>query len=120
GPTSPAPTLPTDPFPPRGTANSTSNAGTHTSTARADDGIRLYIDGTLVIDAWIDQPPTTYTTTRTLTSGTHQIKLEYYENTGGAVAKLDWAASGGQNVDLGFATNPTGLNLTVTATTPVT
>ena len=42
----------------------------------------LYLDGQLVIDSWIDQAATTYTATRTLTAGTHQVKVEYYEKRG--------------------------------------
>jgi hypothetical protein len=36
-------------------------AGTHLFTATADDGVRVYLEGTLVMDQWKDQPPTTYT-----------------------------------------------------------
>jgi hypothetical protein len=39
-------------------------AGTHLFTATADDGVRVYLEGTLVIDQWKDQPPTTYTASR--------------------------------------------------------
>jgi hypothetical protein len=48
------------------------------------------VDGQLLIDRWIDQSPTTYTATRTLTAGTHQVKVEYYERTGGATARASW------------------------------
>jgi glucose/arabinose dehydrogenase len=63
-------------------------AGAHTFTATADDGVRVYLDGTLVIDQWKDQPATTYTVTRSVTAGSHELKVEYYENGGDAVAKL--------------------------------
>lgn len=66
-------------------------AGTYRFTATGDDGIRLYIDGALVLDKWIDQAPTTYTIDRTLTTGSHTIVYAYYENAGGAVAKLSYA-----------------------------
>jgi hypothetical protein len=62
-------------------------AGTHTFTATADDGVRVYLDGTLVIDQWKDQSATTYTAPRTVTAGNHEVKVEYYENGGDAVAK---------------------------------
>jgi glucose/arabinose dehydrogenase len=56
----------------------------------ADDGVRLYVDGVLVIDKWIDQAPTTYRTTLSLDGGPHNIVMEYYENGGGAVARLGY------------------------------
>jgi hypothetical protein len=38
-------------------------SGTYTFTATADDGIRLWINGVLVIDKWILQGPTAYSAT---------------------------------------------------------
>lgn len=65
-------------------------AGNYTFSATGDDGIRLYIDNNLVINKWIDQPPTTYTNTYSMSAGTHRIKFESYDSGGGAVAKLSW------------------------------
>jgi hypothetical protein len=67
--------------------------GTYTFTARTDDGIRVWVDGTLLIDAWKGQPPTTYTATRTLAPGDHVVKVEYFEHTGWAVTRLSWAVA---------------------------
>jgi glucose/arabinose dehydrogenase/PKD repeat protein len=67
-------------------------AGSYTFTATADDGVRVYLDGTLVIDQWRDQPPTTYTATRQVTAGNHELKVEYYERGGGAVARVNVTA----------------------------
>lgn len=64
--------------------------GTYTFTALASDGVRLYIDGNLVIDRWRDQAPFIYRATRTLSQGSHLIVMEYYEQTGGATAQLSW------------------------------
>jgi hypothetical protein len=44
----------------------------------------------LIIDQWKDQGATIYTATVPLTAGEQQIRMEYYENGGGAVAVLDW------------------------------
>ena len=88
----PAPGIPADLFSVRWTGNFNFAAGDATFSVTADDGVRLYLDGALVIDKWIDQSATTYTATRTMTAGTHQVKVEYYENTGDAVAKASWRA----------------------------
>jgi glucose/arabinose dehydrogenase len=63
--------------------------GDYEFAATADDGVRLYVDGMRVIDRWIDQGPATYRTTLPLDSGPHRIVLEYYENGGGATARLE-------------------------------
>ena len=34
-------------------------AGTYAFTVTADDGVRLFVDGMLVIDRWVDQGATT-------------------------------------------------------------
>jgi hypothetical protein len=50
--------------------------------------VRVYLDGTLVIDQWKDQSATIYTASRTVTAGNHELKVEYHENGGDAVAKV--------------------------------
>ncbi|MCS6910677.1 MAG: PA14 domain-containing protein [Anaerolineales bacterium] len=64
--------------------------GNYTFIARADDGIRVWVDGSLIIDAWRDQAPTEYRAKRSLSAGEHEIKVEFYENSGGAVAQVGW------------------------------
>ena len=85
--------LPVDNFSARWTGSPTFSAGSYTFTVRADDGVRLFLDGTLIIDGWKDQPATTYTTTRALSTGPHQIKIEYYERGGDAVIQVAWGGS---------------------------
>jgi len=87
---SPDPLIPSDNFSVRWTKTETFVAGSYKFSMTGDDGVRLYIDNVLVIDKWIDQGATTYTTTKTLSAGSHTIKMEYYENGGGAVAKLSY------------------------------
>jgi hypothetical protein len=61
----------------------------------SDDGVRVWVDGVLRLDKWIDQGPTTYTFDVALTAGSHTVKAEYYENAGGASLSLSWQALGG-------------------------
>ena len=66
----------------------------YTFYTNTDDGVRLYIDGQLVIDQWIDQAPTEHTGSITLNGGQkYFIVVEYYENGGGAVAELRWSSA---------------------------
>ena len=65
----------------------------YTLYTQADDGIRVWIDGALVIDNWSDHPPTDNSTTIALVAGhKYDLKVEYYENGGGAVARLWWSS----------------------------
>ena len=58
-----------------------------------DDGARLTVNGQKIIDAFYDQAPTEYSGTINLTAGQKaDIKLEYYEHTGGAACKLAWSS----------------------------
>jgi hypothetical protein len=66
-------------------------AGTYRFVVQADDGIRLWVDGVLLIDKWIDQASTTYTVDQQLPAGLHRVKVEYYENEGAAVVSVQWA-----------------------------
>lgn len=67
------------------------SAGTYRFTVTSDDGVRLWVDDVLILDEWNDHAETTYFVDHTLTSGYHLIRMDYYENTGLAVARLTWA-----------------------------
>ncbi len=58
----------------------------YTISATSDDGIRVWVDGVLVIDGWFDHPPATFTTIRHLTAGAHYFTVEYYNRYLGAMA----------------------------------
>ncbi|MCL5667369.1 MAG: PA14 domain-containing protein [Patescibacteria group bacterium] len=88
---SPDPKVPADQFSAKWQGNFNFNsAGDYAFTATADDGVKVFLDGNPIIDQWHDQPATSYTTIKNLASGTHNIKMEYYEAYGNAVAKLSW------------------------------
>lgn len=95
GNASPDPAIPIDNFSVRWTKTQNFAAGKYVFTATADDGVRLYIDGAIVINQWHDEGSTSYTATVDLAAGKHEIKMEYYERTGGAVAKLTWDVPAG-------------------------
>lgn len=68
--------------------------GKHRFTVRSDDGARLWIDGELVADAWIDQPATDHSATIELEKGSHRLRLEYYQRGGEAECRLRWKRPG--------------------------
>lgn len=59
-----------------------------------DDGVRVWVDGELVIDRWFDMPGTHYTGDVYLTQGTHEVRMEYFEHIGWARAYLTWYRAG--------------------------
>jgi len=65
-------------------------AGTYTFLAETDDGMRVWVDNDLILDAWRDQPPTEYRTTHTLQDGEHEVRVEYYERGDTTAARLRW------------------------------
>lgn len=66
---------------------------TYTFRTRTDDGVRLWINNQLIIDRWIDQAATLHTGTINLQAGVfYDLRMEYYENTGSAVAELSWSS----------------------------
>jgi glucose/arabinose dehydrogenase len=67
---------------------------TYTFSITTDDGMRLWVNNQLIIDQFIDQGPTTHTGTIALTAGVpYAIRIDYYENGGGAVAQLRWQSA---------------------------
>ncbi len=93
--------------------------GPHSFQTRSDDGVRLWVNGVLVVDKWVDQGATddTGTTTVNLTAATRvPIRLEFYENGGAQECRLRWDTAGGTT----FVIIPTGALTPVDPpTTPV-
>jgi hypothetical protein len=71
-------------------------SGSYNFTTSADDGVRLWVGGQLLIDNWVDQAVTTRTSAAVvLVAGSlYAVRMEYYEHTGLATAKLLWAYPG--------------------------
>lgn len=78
--------------------------GTYTFQTTSDDGVRLYVNGALLISNWTDHSATADTSAGvSLTAGaTVTVVMEMYENGGLAVAQLRWRRPG----DSGFTIIP--------------
>jgi beta-glucosidase len=94
---SPDPSLPADGFSARWTGTLTApTTAAYTFGATSDDGSRIYLDGKLIADNWGDHGVSTVKSTPVqLTAGEpHSLKVEYYENAGGASVSIGWTAPG--------------------------
>jgi hypothetical protein len=71
-------------------------SGTYRVTTVSDDGVRLWLDGKQVIENWSDHGATEDHATVELTAGRPvDLRLEYYQGAGGAVARLEWTRPDG-------------------------
>lgn len=92
---SPAPGIvATDFFSARWTRSLHFDAGTYRFTTQSDDGIRVFIDGRLIIDNWTIHAEETNVSDVALEAGTHTIVVEYFEQTRLAVARFWWVRLG--------------------------
>lgn len=67
----------------------------YTFYVTGSDGVRLWVNNTLIIDSWTDKPVTTNHGIIVLQKSIdYDIRLEYYSNTGDASCILQWSASG--------------------------
>ena len=99
---SPDPAIPSDRFAVRWTGTIVSDvAGTYRCRLNHDDGLRMYVDGEQVVDSWTDGG-----------SGQNEfdlefgaepggvarraVRIEYYENGGGANVRFRWRPPGSQ------------------------
>jgi hypothetical protein len=94
GSSSPHPSVSADRFSARWARYLEMSAGTYRFSATSDDGIRVYVDGRMILDAWYDHAVQTFTADVSLAAGHHLVVVEYYEHLGHAVAKLSWAPVG--------------------------
>ncbi len=96
---SPAPgTVNSDNFSARWTRSLALAPGRYQFAATTDDGVRLWVNNQLIIDQWRERHPTTNRAEIDLPGGSVPVRMEYYDNTGGATAQLSWAlvSGGGQ------------------------
>ena len=68
-------------------------SGPYSFVTRSDDGIRLWVNGLPLVDAWVDRGATEDTPARVVILKEGQrvpIKIEYFQGTGGAEMHLSW------------------------------
>ena len=90
---SPDPRINSDDFSARWTRTVNFPAGTYRFFATMDDGMRIWIDNTLVIDSWTPSQEHTMTFDRAM-NGNHAIRIDYFEAGGQAVARFNWEPLG--------------------------
>lgn len=90
GTNAPGAGLPSDDFSVRWTGKSTFDSGAYRFKLTVDDGARLYVDGTRVLDAWETGSARQLSVDVGLAKGTHTIVLEYFEHKHDAQVSLTW------------------------------
>lgn len=71
--------------------NFTFEAVEYEFSARADDGVRVFVDDVQVINEWRHQTATTFTYKKVMTAGSHKVRVEYYEETDVSEVSFKWA-----------------------------
>lgn len=67
--------------------------GPYNFVAISDDGVRVWLDDTQIINRWQEQGLTPNLATRQVSAGKHTLRIEYYEHEGGAAAQFRWLRS---------------------------
>jgi uncharacterized protein YraI len=111
GNASPVVSIPADNWSARWTSLQTLPAGTYQLTVRADDGVRVGIDGVIYVNEFHGATGQTYSVAVPLGAGQHSFLVEYYE--AGGIAFLDFNFTPATPVQP--QPNPTGALATVTA-----
>jgi uncharacterized protein (DUF1800 family) len=64
---------------------------TYYFVTRTNDGVKLWVNGELIVDKWINQGATDWTGAINLRAGVpYDIRMEYYQATGNGEAHLSW------------------------------
>ncbi len=82
--------LPSDHFSVRWTRRASFYEDNYAFCAMADDGVRLYLNDILILDEWHPSNAVPYCTEVDMDGGVHQVKAEYYEDSGSALIYVWW------------------------------
>jgi len=69
----------------------TTRSGCYIISITGDDGVRLFLNGTKILDRWIEQGSTTYSNVLVRFDGDDDLVFEYYENAGANIAGFSMA-----------------------------
>ncbi|MBN1247567.1 MAG: LysM peptidoglycan-binding domain-containing protein [Anaerolineae bacterium] len=68
--------------------------GLYRFKARSDDGVRVWVDQNLVLDAWRVQPETEYWVDFAVAPGSHVVTVDYFETSGVATIQFSFSRLG--------------------------
>ena len=67
--------------------------GDYILSMKSDDGCRVWVDGKMVIDSWVERPATADDAVVYMEAGkTYDLKVEYFDGGGDCFARLFWRA----------------------------
>ncbi|GIV83917.1 MAG: hypothetical protein KatS3mg052_0924 [Candidatus Roseilinea sp.] len=81
-------------------------SGIYQLVARVDDGIRIYLDGNLIMDEFREQSVRTFTANVNLGAGNHSIVVEYVQYGGTSNVSLYWDFLGDPSTPRAAAVSP--------------
>ncbi len=115
----PVPGIGTDNFSARFTSTQALTPGTYNFIVTSDDGVRVYINGALVLDKFIGRPVTTDSFTQVISTSPVNMTVEYFEGIDQAQLQFQWFLVGGTTPGAttvgGFTTTPVATNVPLTA-----
>ncbi|HHN93430.1 MAG TPA: hypothetical protein ENK17_01555, partial [Anaerolineae bacterium] len=108
--------MPDDDFAVRWTREVVFPAGCYRFAVQADDGVRFWLDQSLLIDKWEDMDYELHHI-GTCLQGAHTLRLEYYEHTGSARVRFWWGLDPGDNLPPAYPGLSGGAATTSTSST---
>jgi hypothetical protein len=86
---SPYKDVPGDHFATAADGTFTSGDGDYSLNVTSDDGVKVWLDGKLIVDEWHWQGPTLYTKVVPLKKGQHALKVQHFEIDGYTALKVE-------------------------------
>ena len=91
---SPAPEINTDGFSARWRRTANLPPGLYRFSVTSDDGVRLWVDGRMMISVWYDHTELTLKREVRLLGGPVELQLDYYDSGSVALVKVSWERIG--------------------------